>query len=120
MILADTSIWIDHFRKPNKHFQELLIAENIFIHQFIIGELACGNFSNRFEILSLLMALPKTKILSNNEIIDFIETNHLYGKGLGLIDIHILGSALLSKVKLWTKDKRLENAAINLDCIHKI
>ena len=120
MILVDTSIWIDHFRKPNKHLQQILLEESVFIHQYIIGELGCGNFSNRSEILSLLMSLPKTKILTDNEVINFIEVNHLYGIGLGLVDIHLLGSALLSQVKLWTNDKRLESAAIKFDCAYKI
>lgn len=119
MILVDTSIWIDPLRKSNKHLKELLLDENVSMHQFILGELACGNFSNGIEIISLLMSLPKTKILANNEIINFIEIYHLYGIGLGLIDIHLLGSALLSNVKLWTKDKRLKSTAIKLDCAYK-
>jgi len=51
MILVDTSVWIDLFRKTNKRLQELLFREDVYIHQFIIGELACGNFLNRDKIL---------------------------------------------------------------------
>lgn len=118
MILVDTSIWIDHFRKANNHLQKLLLDEKVTIHDLIIGELYCGNFSNRSEILSLLTALPKVKTNTNTEIFDFIEYNKLYGLGLGFIDIHLLASALINDVMLWTKDKRLDIAAAKFHCAY--
>ncbi|GBD90159.1 ribonuclease VapC32 [bacterium BMS3Abin04] len=119
MILVDTSVWIDHFRKANKQLQELLLKEDVCIHQFIIGELTCGNFSNRDEILSLLKALLQTKIADNDEILKFIELHRLYDSGLGFIDVHLLASAFLSNAKLWTKDKALRTVASKLNCDYK-
>ncbi len=116
MILVDTSVWIDHFRKPNKHLQNLLLEEKVYSHQLIIGEIACGNLSKRNEILSLLSFLPYTAIVSYDEVLKFIEINKLYGTGLGLIDVNLLASSLISNAKLWTKDKRLEKAAKKLHC----
>ena len=118
MILVDTSIWIDHFRKPNKHLQQLLLNEEVNIHEFIIGELYCGNFSNRSEILSLLKALPKVKTNTNTEIFNFIEHNKLYGLGIGFIDVHLLAASLINDVMLWTKNKRLDIVAAKFHCAY--
>jgi len=120
MILVDTSIWIDHFRKTDKNLQNLLLDEKVSTHKLIVGELACGNLSNRKEILGLLNLLPQTKVISDDEVLQFIELNKLYGTGLGFIDVHLLASALISDVELWTNDKRLEQAATKLHCSYKL
>ena len=89
----------------------LLIDGNVVCHPFIIVELALGSLKNRREILSLLNELPQPKIASSEEILDFIERRRLTGLGIGLVDVHLLASALLSNVLLWTLDKKLEMAA---------
>jgi hypothetical protein len=83
-------------------------------HPFIIGELACGNMKNRSLILSLLQALPMAVQAEHEEVMTFIEQHKLMGKGLGYIDIHLLASALLTGISLWTLDKRLSRAAESL------
>jgi predicted nucleic acid-binding protein len=118
MILVDTSIWIDHFNKADKELANLLQSGRVCIHPFIIGELACGNISNRTEILNLLNALPRLEPVFENEIYTLIENKKLYGIGLGFIDVHLLASALIDNVKLWTRDKTLKQSAIKLN-IHK-
>ena len=111
MILVDTSVWVSHFREGNAGLATLLTNGEVVCHPFIIGELACGNLTNRTTILSLLKALPTTAVAEPEEILTFIENNHLMGRGLGYIDIHLLASALLARVSLWTLDKRLEQIA---------
>jgi len=111
MILVDTSIWVSHLRNGNSKLEELLNDGDVFCHLFIIGELACGNIKNRTEILSLLSALPKVDLLDNAEVLSFIERNKLMGKGLGLIDVHLLASAILSEAPLWTLDTKLKHVA---------
>jgi predicted nucleic acid-binding protein len=113
-ILVDTSVWIEHFRKTNSILQKLLIDGEVLCHEFVIGELACGNLKNRTEILSLLQKLPQSKIASNAETLGLIENKRLMGKGIGWIDAHLLTSALLTQAKLWTADKRLEKVSIEL------
>ncbi len=111
-ILIDTSIWIDHFRNDNKHLKGLLInSYPILCHEYIIGELACGNIKNRDGILKLLSSLPKAPIVSFNEYLYFIEKQKLYGLGVGFVDIHLLASALIINAKIWTLDKRLKKIA---------
>jgi hypothetical protein len=112
MILVDTSVWIDHFRKTNEPFSELLNNGQVVCHSFVVGELACGNMKNRHDIMSLLQELPTLDCVSDDEILFFIEKHALMGKGLGLVDIHLLASALLHDTPLWTLDKRLKKEAI--------
>lgn len=108
MILVDTSVWIDHLRKGDKQLIHLLNIGGVYIHPFIIGELACGNLKNRQQILLLLENLPKVTQANNQEALYFIENNQLMGKGIGYIDAHLLASVALSHpIKLWTRDKRL-------------
>jgi hypothetical protein len=114
MVLVDTSIWINHLQKGNVHLEKLLLDMEVACHPFIIGELACGNLKNRSEILSLLHSLPQAHSVENDEILPFIEMNKLMGKGIGLIDVHLLASARLAHIPLWTSDKRLLTTSISL------
>ncbi len=114
MILADTSVWIDHLRHGNPRLKQLLRAEAVACHPFVIGELACGHLGNREEILSLLHALPRLPAAEDGEVLPFIEDHRLMGRGLGLIDIHLLASAKLGGASLWTLDKHLQKAAQEL------
>lgn len=114
MVLADTSVWIDHLRSGNARLAELLNEGKVTIHPFIIGELACGNLKNRKEIIALLHALPHTEKADDDEALLFIEKHKLMGLGIGLIDIHLLASCKLGNAKILTKDKRLINAAKQL------
>ena len=119
MVLVDTSVWISHFREDNSHLKKLLIDESVVCHPFIIGELACGNIKNRKNIISLLQALPQTLVAENNEILAFIEHKKLMGSGIGLIDVHLLASTLLTNIQLWTADKRLRTTASKLSISYK-
>lgn len=114
MVLVDTSVWVIHLREGDDRMAGLLNEGLVCCHPFVIGELACGNLKNRSEILSLLQALPSTETANHEEILAFIENNGLMGKGLGYVDVHLLGSALLSDVALWTADRRLGKAASEL------
>ena len=108
MVLVDTSVWIDHLRNGNSYLQELLDSDEVACHPFIIGELACGNLKNRAEILNLLKFLPQINQAGHDEVMYFIETNRLMGRGLGYVDMNLLASAVLADSLLWTLDKKLD------------
>ncbi len=114
MVLVDTSVWIAHFKKGNRRLAELLSNGEVACHPFIIGELACGKMKNRAEILSLMEALPDARMAENEEVLLFIEKHRLMGMGIGLVDVHLLASALLTGVPLWTYDRQLQAAAKKL------
>jgi len=114
MVLVDTSIWFSHLRKGNARLKTLLENAEVACHPLIIGELACGNIKNRTEILSSLHALPAAVVAKHEEVLRFIESHHLMGRGLGLIDVHLLASALLTRAPLWTADRRLRAVSTEL------
>jgi predicted nucleic acid-binding protein len=117
-ILVDTSIWVNHLRRGSLQLADLLNKGSVACHPFVIGELACGNLKKRTEILNLLQSLPCTPTLSFDEYLHFIDYHHLYGVGIGFVDIHLLASALLSDAKLWTSDKQLKRAAEDIGIAH--
>jgi len=114
MILVDTSVWVEHLRSGTVELEALLRDGHVACHPFILGELACGNLKNRTEILSLLQDLPMASHADDDEVIRFIEDHKLMGKGLGYFDIHLLISALLTRMPLWTRDKRLHEVSLAL------
>ena len=114
MTLVDTSVWVDHLGKGNSTLRRLLNNSQVLTHPFIIGELACGNLKNRSEVLGLLDELPKAVVAENNEVLEFVERTHLYGSGIGWIDVHLIASAMLSKATIMTLDRQLENTTKGL------
>jgi predicted nucleic acid-binding protein len=114
MVLADTSVWIQHFRRGEPTLVDLLEEGLVLMHPFISGELACGNLKNRAAILSDLQALPQAAVAFHAEVLQLIEERPLWGRGLGWIDLHLLAAALLAGCGLWTLDKRLARAAKEL------
>jgi len=120
MVLVDTSVWINHLRNHDRQLEKVLFNGSVVCHPHIIGELACGNIKNREEIMSLLQALPQIALVEFEEYLYFIEQNQLYGKGIGFVDIHLLASAKLAQIPLWTADKRLQSASAELNLKYKI
>jgi predicted nucleic acid-binding protein len=114
MILVDSSIWVAHLRDGNVGLENLLIEGNVACHPFIIGELACGNIENREEVISLLQSLPMALQAEHDEVLQFIDNYRLMGTGLGYIDMHLLASANLTKILLWTLDKKLHKVSLKL------
>ena len=115
MILVDTSVWIDHLQTSIALLADALEAEDVMVHPFIIGELACGEMKQRREVLSLLATLPSSVVATDEETLHFIELHHLMGKGIGYIDAHLLASVTLTNsARLWTRDKRLAAVAVAL------
>ena len=117
MILVDTSVWIEHLRKGSERLKSLLYNEQVLCHPFVVGELACGTLQNRQEILSTLKALPEARVAEQEEVLRFLEARHLYGRGLGWVDAHLLASTLLTGCTLWTLDKPLRRAAAALHVV---
>jgi len=111
VILVDSSVWIDHFRKSNRQLAALLESEQVAMHPFVLGEIACGNLQNRNEILKLMDALPSVQPAEDDEVRLLIEQHQLHGRGVGLIDMHLLASCLIDHCTLWTNDKRLKTIA---------
>jgi len=114
MVLVDTSVWVSHFRDGNDELANLLNDGRVLCHPLIVGELACGNLKDRAIILSFLQLLPMSIEAEHNEVLSFIEKNRLMGKGMGYVDVHLITSAVLTGVPIWTLDKKLAQTAVSL------
>ena len=116
MVLVDTSVWIDHLRAPHRPLEHLLEDAQVVIHPMVIGELACGNLQQRQKLMELWMSLPWAVEATHAEALHCLEENHLMGRGIGFIDLHLLASALLTPdTRLWTRDLRLQKISKELD-----
>jgi predicted nucleic acid-binding protein len=112
LILADTSIWIDHLRTANHKLQELLQNDQVVTHPFIRLELALGSLADRDKVLADLALLPQAPVLMPEEMFQLIEVRKLYRRGIGLTDLQLIGCALLDQsIRLWTTDRRLGEIA---------
>jgi predicted nucleic acid-binding protein len=115
LILADSSVWIDHLRKSNARLADLLAAGRIRTHSHIVGELALGSIRDRTAFLDALVRLPFAVQASEGEVLSLIEQKQLYARGIGYTDTHLITSALLTPgTTLWTLDRRLSEAAQEL------
>ena len=119
MILADTSIWIDHFRSgnrsTNKEMRKLLNEGQIVIHPSVIVKLALGALRDRNKTLALLDRLPQVQVAQLSEVRRMIEARRLYSLGIGLTDAQLIASVFINpSTLLWTRDKRLRRAAEGL------
>ncbi|MDP1606009.1 MAG: type II toxin-antitoxin system VapC family toxin [Rhodocyclaceae bacterium] len=121
MILVDTSIWIDHLRQCDERLSKRLNQGRVFVHPFVTGELALGSLQNRDMILDALQNLPQAPVASEEEVLQFIQKNGLYGIGIGYIDAHLLATTrLVPGATLWTRDKRLLAAATSLGLVEHV
>ena len=118
MILADTSIWIDHLRAPDPKLSHLLRARRIVTHAFVIGEIALGSLRNRAAVIAALNDLRQMRVAMPDEVMALIENVRLFGRGIGYVDAHLLASVRLTPgARLWTRDKRLLEAAVLADVV---
>ena len=112
MILADTSIWVDHLRAGDDSLVELLKGGRILGHPWVVAEIALGSLRDRHAVLSLLDGLPQAPVATIDELRHLIERRGLFGRGVGLVDIGLLAACLLVPgCRLWTRDKRLAAVA---------
>jgi predicted nucleic acid-binding protein len=115
MILVDASIWVDHIRSPDELLATLLARHEVLTHPFVIGEVSLGSMRNRAEVIAELGKLPRTLVARNEDVLHLIEQHRLFGRGIGYVDVHLLTSArLIRNTQLWTRDRRLHEAANEL------
>jgi predicted nucleic acid-binding protein len=120
MVLADTSVWIDHLRQGDAALRSALEGGQVLMHPFVLGELACGNLSNRVGLLALLRNLPPAPVATEAEALGFMDRHQLMDRGIGYLDVHLLAStALAGPARMWTRDKRLATVAGHLNLTYQ-
>ena len=117
LVLADTSVWVAHFRKPNPVLQSLLSTDQVLCHPLVVIEIACGTPpAPRHQTLSNLKQLRFSTIATIDETLALIEREQLQDSGCGAVDMLLLGSVMLtSDAVLWTIDKNLDSLAGRFD-----
>ena len=120
MVLIDTVVWIDHLQSNDEHLSMLLENEQIVMHPMVIGELAMGNLANRQRTLEDFAKLPEISVATHEEVLYLIDNNRLMGTGIGYVDANLLASVIAyGDTKLWSRDRRLNEAAAMFDVVHK-
>jgi hypothetical protein len=115
MVLADTSVWIDHLRGGDDALGTLLDQGEVCSHPYVIAELALGSLRRRTTVLGLLGDLPDIPVATSGELLHFIDARGLDGAGIGFVDASLLASAVLGDgVRIWTRDRALAQAAEGL------
>ena len=116
MILVDTSVWIDHFHRGDDLLEELLRRDRVWTHELVLEELALGSMRRRDRVLGDLRALRLVNSIDLDEFLSFAASRRIWGKGLSVVDTHLLASTLITPgARLWTRDKRLKQAAVKED-----
>jgi hypothetical protein len=114
IVLADTSVWVDLWRHGNARLAALLAQNQVVVHPFVLGEIALGQITPRGEVLRRLAKLRASRVAQHGEVLTLIERAPLWGRGIGWVDAHLLASALLDRLHIWTLDRRLSNVAHEL------
>lgn len=115
MILVDTSVWIDHLRKPEARLQNLLRNQQVTTHPLVRLELALGSIANRDVVLAELAKLPQAPAADTDDLLCLVEARNLERRGIGVTDVHLLASVLIDRsISIWTRDRRLGDVADEL------
>ena len=109
LVLADTSVWVAHFRRANALLQSLLAMDQVLCHPLIVLELACGTPpAPRERTIGDLKKLQQGIVATTDETLTLIEREQFHDSGCGAIDMALLASVLLTPdTLLWTLDKKL-------------
>jgi len=115
MILADTSVWVEHLQNDRELLQGLVAVGEVLMHPLVFGELSCGRLPDRAQTLAQLGRLPRCPAISDEEVLLFLERHRLAGRGLSYIDVHVLATVATADIPLWTFDQKLRDQAFKLD-----
>jgi predicted nucleic acid-binding protein len=115
VILVDTSVWVEHLRRRHAPLAARLERGEVVCHPFVIGEISLGSLKRRDEVIGLLSELPVATLVPHDDILTLIERRGLGGRGIGWVDVHLIGSAFADGLRLWTLDRRLQAVARTLD-----
>lgn len=117
MILVDTSVWVEMFRKGRFQAElgELIAKDQLCTHPCVVAELACGALPDRKKTLSYLDQLTALPVMRLSDLRIMIETRGLWSKGIGLTDAHLIASCLAAPgTRIWTIDGRLGRVSESL------
>ena len=113
-VLVDTSVWIRFLsnRAPvAARLDDLLSRDEVFGHDFVFGELLIGDKAGRKALLADYQRMDRAPVVDHHEVVALVRARKLHGRGLGWVDAHLLASALVGRLQLWTDDSALATVA---------
>jgi predicted nucleic acid-binding protein len=116
-VLVDTSVWIRFLsnRAPYAaRLDELLSRDEVSGHDFVYGELLIGDKGGRKTLLAEYERMNQAPVIPHSDVVAFVIDRKLHGRGIGWIDVHLLASALVARLQLWTTDPALAVVAEEL------
>lgn len=123
MIIVDSSVWIRYFRNQRPWADELdrlLILNDVAGHELVFGELLIGTPGGRLKALEAYSHFRPAPVVPHSEVVAFVEHHRLSGRGVGWIDVHLLASAIVGHLSLWTADQNLGTLAGEFGVAHTI
>lgn len=123
MVLVDTSVWIRFLANRAPYASELdrlLSLDEVSGHEFVYGELFVGDVGGRRKLLEAYQKMHQAKVVSHPDVVTFVRDRKLNGRGVGWIDIHLLASAVVERLSLWTVDPRFAAVAQDLGVAYPI
>jgi predicted nucleic acid-binding protein len=116
-VLVDTSVWIRFLANRAPYATELdglLRRDEVSGHDFVYGELLIGDKGGRTALLTNYGRMDWAPVIAHSDIVAFVRDRKLHGRGVGWIDVHLLASALVGRLRLWTTDPALATLAKEL------
>jgi len=117
IVLVDTSVWIGFLSNRAPYaakLQALLARDEVSAHELIYGELLIGDRGGRRQLLADYAQMHQAPSVAHAEVVEFVRQRGLHGRGIGWVDAHLLASALVGRLMLWTADPRLAALATAL------
>jgi len=110
MIMVDTSTWIEFLEGRFDEMRDELLRDQVLMHPWVLGEILLGMVPQRRQFLRDCAGINPAPVIEDQQVIDLIEAEKLYGTGLGWVDCQLLASAKAMEANLWTHDKALKKA----------
>lgn len=117
IVLVDTSVWIRFLSNRAPYAAELdrlLSGDEVSGHELVFGELLIGDKGGRTQLLADYERMHQAPVVPHADVVAFVRDRRLHGRGVGWIDVHLVASALVGNLKLWTTDPRLATLAREL------
>lgn len=114
-VLIDTSVWISHWKKEDKVLSQLLRDGRVVLHDFVEGEIACGNAALQSAFLGPFRFLVRIPCGKHSDVLSFISSHKLRSIGIWYVDVNLVYSCMISGCEIYTHDKNLLKIAKHLD-----
>ena len=114
MVLVDTSVWIRALANRPPYVAELdrlLGLDEVAGHELVYGELLIGDRGGRRKLLTAYERIHQAATVPHRDVVAFVRDRGLHGRGVGWIDVHLLASAVVGRLQLWTDDPRFAAVA---------